>query len=410
MVGKILNQFIFQFGNYILPFLIIPFLINKLSLNVYKDFVIIQTLVIFFAVLLNYGLDLFGVRYISTNKYNKKKCEVFLIISIISRLLVFLIASIFLIISLSFLTQLSFVYWSLSFFWLSSFVIQLNWYFQGMGDFNRITLYGLFPKLILYPFVFIFVKGNTDAWIYLFLCGLANYISNLSMLVHLFITFETVRIPIKRLKIKVLMFFKRGWYIFLSQASVSLISYANVFILPLILDTKSFVVFSTADRIVKVLSITTTPILNVLFPYISELVHKDKIRAFSIISRVSVYSIFIFIFCYSIYIYCGGDIIMIVFPKVYNELNYALSFLLFNVIFVFLNNLYGTQIGLNMGKDKSFSRIILFNGVLSICLMIALGYFQGLHGTIITSVLVQISVLLSMFILAKKCGYKFKVK
>ena len=65
MLGKILSQFIFQFGNYILPFLIIPFLINKLSLTVYKDFVIIQTLVVFFAVLINYGLDLFGVRYIS---------------------------------------------------------------------------------------------------------------------------------------------------------------------------------------------------------------------------------------------------------------------------------------------------------------------------------------------------------
>lgn len=409
MLGKIINQFIFQFGNYILPFLIIPFLIDKLSLNIYKDFVVIQTLVIFFAVLISYGLDLFGVRYISLNISNEKKRIEFVSISLISRLLMFLFFSIFLFLALYFLTDRNSNFWIFGFFWLSSFIFQLNWYLQGVGDFRRITLYGLIPKLILYPLVFLFVKDDGNAWVYLFLCGLANYFSNLSMLIHIFLTSSISVVDIKNIKKKISLFFRRGWFIFLSQASVNLLSYANIFVLPLILDTKSFVVFSTADRIVKVLSISTTPVLNVLFPYISKLAHKEGRKAFLIISRVALTSIALFLCCYALYYLVGAFILEKTFPKISVELHSTLSFLLLNVIFVFLNNLYGTQIGINWGRDKAFSSIIAINGSISISLMAFLGYYFRLDGVIFSSLLVQVSILICMFILARKCGYKFEV-
>lgn len=116
MVKKIVNQFVYQFGNYILPFLIIPFLISKLSIAVYKDFVVIQSLVLFFAVLINYGLDLFGVRYISNNVKHLRKCKGFFYISILSRLCIFVFCSFFLLASLLVLTKPDFLYWLLCFF------------------------------------------------------------------------------------------------------------------------------------------------------------------------------------------------------------------------------------------------------------------------------------------------------
>lgn len=409
MIGKIINQFIFQFGNYILPFLIIPFLINKLSLNIYKDFVIIQTLVIFFAVLINYGLDLAGVRYISKIKNNQLKCKDFIIISIIARGVLFFFASIALGASLYALTKFNIIYWSLCYLWLSSFIFQLNWYFQGVGDFKNITLYGLIPKLMLYPFVFIFVKSDHDAWIYLMLCGFANYCSNICMLHHALHSLSNITFKFKNVIVKLYVFFRRGWYVFLSQASVTLLSYANVFILPFVLDAKAFVVFSTADRIVKVLSIATTPILNVLFPYISQLIQREKIKAFNIVSKVAFISLIIFIACYIIYLIIGYEITDLLFHKISSDLYKTLTFLLFNVILVFLNNLYGTQIALNMGKDKPFSMIIAINGIFSFILMGLCGYMLGLYGVVFTSLIVQFSILSSMFLLAIKCGYKFKV-
>ncbi|MBT1803246.1 oligosaccharide flippase family protein [Enterobacter hormaechei subsp. xiangfangensis] len=408
MLGKILSQFIFQFGNYILPFLIIPFLINKLSLTVYKDFVIIQTLVVFFAVLINYGLDLFGVRYISNSKNNPKRCKNFIIISLIARCFLFIVATFALIVSLALLTTYNLIFWLLCFLWLSSFVFQFNWYFQGIGDFKRITIYGLVPKLALYPLVFVFVKTDHDAWIYLLLCGVANYITNIGMVFHALHGMRNISFRVNNIYHKTFIFFRRGWYVFVSQASVTLLSYANVFILPFILDAKSFVVFSTADRIVKVLSITTTPVLNVLFPHISQLIHKERIRAFDIISKVTTISLVIFLLCYIIFLAFGYKITNFLFDKISVELYQTLGILLFNVLFVFLNNLYGTQIGLNMGRDKTFSKIIATNGLLSLLLMGVFGNIYGLNGVVITSLLIQISILVSMYYLAVKCGYKFR--
>lgn len=408
MLGKIFSQFIFQFGNYVLPFLIIPFLINKLSLTVYKDFVIIQTLVIFFAVLINYGLDLFGVRYISNSKNNPKRCKNFIIISLIARCLLFIVATLALIISLVLLTTFNLIFWVLCFLWLSSFVFQFNWYFQAIGDFKRITIYGLVPKLALYPLVFVFVENDHDAWIYLLLCGTANYITNIGMLFHALHDMKNISFRVNDIYHKTIIFFRRGWYVFVSQASVTLLSYANVFILPFILDAKSFVVFSTADRIVKVLSITTTPVLNVLFPHISQLIHKERIRAFNIISKVTIISLVIFLLCYMIFLAFGNKITNFLFDKISIELYQTLAILLFNVLFVFLNNLYGTQIGLNMGRDKAFSKIIATNGLFSLLLMGVFGNVFGLNGVVITSLLIQISILVSMYYLAVKCGYKFR--
>lgn len=408
MLGKIFSQFIFQFGNYILPFLIIPFLINKLSLTVYKDFVIIQTLVILFAVLINYGLDLFGVRYISNSKESQKRCKDFIIVSFIARSLLFIAAALALGVSLVVLTKFNVIFWSLCFLWLSSYIFQFNWYYQGIGDFKRITVYGLVPKLALYPLVFVLVENDHDAWVYLLLCGASNYISNISMVSHALHDLRHIGFRVNNIYNKTIVFFRRGWYVFLSQASVTLLSYANVFILPFILDAKAFVVFSTADRIVKVLSIATTPILNVLFPHISQLIQKDRIKAFNIISMVATISLVLFLLCYMIFLAFGTKITNVLFDKISIELYQTLAMLLFNVLFVFLNNLYGTQIGLNLGRDKTFSKIIATNGLLSLVFMGFFGNFFGLNGVVITSLLIQISILTSMYYLAAKCGYKFR--
>lgn len=410
MIGKIINQFIFQFGNYVLPFIIIPFLINKLSLHVYKDFVVIQTLVIFFAVLVNYGLDLFGVRYISSQKQNKSNCKEFVLTSLICRFSIFIIVSFFLYASLYYLTAKNIFYWGLCFFWLSSFIFQLNWYFQGIGDFKSITYYGLLPKAGLYPLVFVLVENDQDAWVYLLLCALANYFTNISMLCHILFKLAGIKVKVDELFKKIVTFLASGWYIFFSQASVTLISYANVFFLPLLLDTKNYVVFSTADRIVKVLSIATTPVLNVLFPHISSLILIDKNKAFSLINKTLFLSLMIFFLGYIFYSFFGFTLTEMLFPKIAKELHDTLFFLLLNVIFVFANNLYGTQIGLNCGKDKAFSIIIALNGAASLILMALSSYYFGLKGVIFSSLCVQISILLCMFFLAKRCGYKLGIK
>ncbi|EFO2756922.1 O53 family O-antigen flippase, partial [Escherichia coli] len=403
------NQFIYQFGNYILPFLIIPFLINKLSIAVYKDFVVIQSLVLFFAVLINYGLDLFGVRYISNNVKHLRKCKSFLYISILSRLCIFIFCSFFLLVSLMALTKPDLLYWLLCFFWMLSFVFQSNWYLQGCGDFKLITFYGLLPKLIVYPFVFILVNNDNDAWVYLFLCAIANYASNILMMIHIRRKLNVVAFKRTNLLRNVWIFLVKGWYIFLSQASVTLISYANIFFLPLVLEPKSFVVFSTAERIVKVLSITTTPILNVIFPHISSLIENNKQRVFIMISRISLFSLIVFLLCYTLYVFIGYYLIQLIFPTISQELYSVLLLLLFNVFFVFQNNLFGTQIGLNYGKDKSFTKIIAINGILNIIAMPVFSKLYHLHGTILTSLCIQLSILICMYMLAKKCGYKFKV-
>ncbi|MNF12254.1 hypothetical protein D3C80_2136760 [compost metagenome] len=61
--------------------------------------------------LINYGLDLAGVRYISKIKKSQSRCKDFIIISIIARGILFFVSSIALAASLFALTEFNIVFW-----------------------------------------------------------------------------------------------------------------------------------------------------------------------------------------------------------------------------------------------------------------------------------------------------------
>jgi PST family polysaccharide transporter len=68
---------------------------------------------------------------------------------------------------------------------------------------------------------------------------------------------------------------------------------------------------------------------------------------------------------------------------------------------VFLNNLFGTQILLNIGKDKLFFRVLLFTALINMLLVFPLTYFYSYIGTSISMLFSEVFLLIMMFYYAK---------
>ena len=71
-------------------------------------------------------------------------------------------------------------------------------------------------------------------------------------------------------------------------------------------------------------------------------------------------------------------------------------------LFIFLNNIFGTQMLLNTGREKSFFYILLAAAVLSLVLCVTLTYFFSYQGTTIALLVTEIFIVLAFFVLVRK--------
>lgn len=83
------------------------------------------------------------------------------------------------------------------------------------------------------------------------------------------------------------------------------------------------------------------------------------------------------------------------------------SVLLFRIIILipllsFLDNMYGKQILLNLGRDNLYFRVIVFATILNLSINFILTHFYRELGTAITLIITQIVIVLGMWYFARK--------
>ncbi|MGS0724743.1 oligosaccharide flippase family protein [Shewanella sp. 0m-11] len=401
------SQFAFQIGSFILPLMLIPYLINVLSAEKYQTLVILQSAILFLAILINYGFDLKGVKTISQFSDCEVTCSTYLKNAFISKILIFLLVTPLSVIFAVFIFEIPISYILSSVLWLFAYLFQFNWYFQGKGDFSTVVKYGLLPKIFILPLVFFIVSSDSDAFYYILVNAVAVLVSNLLIFFKMFIVVPSFRnMKASIVGVKLVLF--DGFSVFLSQVSTALINNANVFILPLLLEPKSFIVFNTAERLMRVISLLMAPFTSVLYPHISKII-QDKKQVFILVSRIIVFFSAFYGLSYFLFYLFGGLVIELVFPKIASELINYLMYMLAIPFMVFLNNLFGTQIGLNMNQDRLFAKVVFFGGIVNVLLISVLTIIFKEQGAILAVILSQIVILIGMYKIASGVGYEFKL-
>ncbi|HHF3033395.1 TPA: oligosaccharide flippase family protein [Vibrio diabolicus] len=406
MIRQVIYQFLFQFGNYILPLLILPFLIEKLSPEVYTSLVFLQSTTLVLIVILNYGIELTGTRFVANNIEDKGTIAEYIFSVFALRSFLFIVLVPILYFSINIFTEFNGYIFICVVIWLSSYIIQIGWYFQAIGQFGTLSKEGLLPKIVIMPLVFVFLNGDDNVYIYLLLLGVSNYICNLLMIIKctLFLH-QKVKVS-SNVLLSVLRLLKDGKSVFLSQLNVIFVNQANSLILPFVLNPADFVLFNTAERLIKVLSMLSAPLTTVLYSSINRgEVKKEDV--FLKVSNLIKYSIFLFGVGGLFYYYLVPQLMLLIFPKLGLDLFYWVGIMLPIPLMIFFNNLFGTQIGLTFEKDKAFSRVVLVGGACSILLCGCFAWFLGISGAVIATYISQMVILFGMYFIAKSCGFTY---
>jgi PST family polysaccharide transporter len=357
--------------------------------------------VFYFQVITDYGFNLTATREIALHRNNQPKIiEIYNSVMIIKSFLLIACFIIMTIIVFSFkILRDNYEIYYLTYGIVIGNVLLPTWLFQGMEKMEYMTILNFISKVSFTTLIFVFVTKKED-YLLVPIFTSAGYI--ISGLLSFSIIKKSFKIEFSKQSIKILKtYIKDGWYVFLSQLKITFFSSSNILILGIFTGNVEVGYFSSAEKIIRTLSAFHTPVVNAMFPYISKNIRITPVKIINQIYKVAKLGAIAYIILLSILFIYSENIIFLMFDALLPPVVITLRIILIIPLCVFLNNLFGTQILLNIGKDKLFFRVLLFTALINMLLVFPLTYFYSYIGTSISMLFSEVFLLIMMFYYAK---------
>lgn len=387
--------------NLILPLILLPYLVRTLGMELYGLIAFSTAFVFYFQVITDYGFNLTATREIALHRNNQPKIiEIYNSVMIIKSFLLIACFIIMTIIVFSFkILRDNYEIYYLTYGIVIGNVLLPTWLFQGMEKMEYMTILNFISKVSFTTLIFVFVTKKED-YLLVPIFTSAGYI--ISGLLSFSIIKKSFKIEFSKQSIKILKtYIKDGWYVFLSQLKITFFSSSNILILGIFTGNVEVGYFSSAEKIIRTLSAFHTPVVNAMFPYISKNIRITPVKIINQIYKVAKLGAIAYIILLSILFIYSENIIFLMFDALLPPVVITLRIILIIPLCVFLNNLFGTQILLNIGKDKLFFRVLLFTALINMLLVFPLTYFYSYIGTSISMLFSEVFLLIMMFYYAK---------
>ena len=392
---------ILQFINYLLPLLLIPYLIHVLGIGGFGIYSFILAIMMYGIRISDYGFELSATYHISRHRDNPKKVnEIFSSVLIIK----FVIVLIYLLILtlLTFFIDKLFLYQEfifLSFGMLFGQLLSPVWFFQGVEKMRYIMYLNGLSRFLFLLLVFLFVKEENDLYILFIL----NSVSVLFLgVVSLYFAVKDFNIRLSLQPWSRLFYYlKDGWYIFTSKFAVELYTTVNMIILGFMASPLVVGYYAVSVKIIHAVGSLLEPLTRTVYPYLVN-VYTHSNRTF--ISKNIKLSLVIFIIMTPVSLlvgYFAETILGIVTGEKVMPLNIEILQLFSVTLIVYLYGSQFTNMLVTIKKTK-FLNIILFltAGVNTLLAPISV-YFYGVKG------MVWLSVSLAFFLTISKGYYLF---
>ncbi|QEK52213.1 flippase [Pedobacter aquae] len=408
LIKNFLSLSIIQGLDMLLPLLTVPYLIRVIGVENVGLLAFVNAVIGYFGIFINYGFSLTATKEISQHIGNKAKIQQ--IFNVVFTAKNYLLGISFLVLLLLVaiipsVAEHSYIY-LITFGTIACLNISPTWYFQGIQQLKFVTFSNIITKLFFTLMIFIFVKERSDFWMVPTFTLIGASVSSILSIVYVI---RIHRIKIEKPKLKyVVAQYKRGKYIFLSQIKITFFSNMNVLILGVVLGNAAVGVFSSADKIIKVMSAVQIPIVSALFPYFSRLFKTNYKVAYANVRKVALYGSMIYAVIIIIIFILSDLISSLLFGSGLSEIPILIRIMCSIPLFVFLNNLYGTQTLLNLNHDKSFLYNMIIAAIINSVLLYPLIKIFGVYGVACSVLITEFYLFASMYVSSVKIIDKLK--
>jgi PST family polysaccharide transporter len=397
LVSNFFSLSALQVLNTVLPLITFPYLIRVIGLELFGLLSFAVAFINYFQVISDYGFNLTGTRDISICDGKHKDMNL-VYNEIMSSKIVLTVISFLLMIVIVHTVPFFDKHWEIYYL---TFGIVLGqalfpyWFFQGIQEMKFITYFNVFSKVLFTFLIFIFVKNKSDYWLVPMFTSLGYIISSIVTLFYLRFK-KSIRFQMQPLS-TVQKCLKDGKYVFLSQVKIVFFNNFSILILGFVSGNVAVGIYTSAEKIMRGIINLHAPVVASVFPHFSILINSSRDKALLQIKRIAKIGTAI----YTVIL-----IPLFIFSKEFSILLYGqkgiqsaiiIQILIIIPITIFLNNLLGTQILVNLGKQKIFFKVMFFSFLINLACVYPLTYYFSYIGASISVLITEVFILIAMY-------------
>jgi len=262
-----LYNLIYQLATFIIPIIIIPFVIERLGPKNLGIDAYTLSVMGFFIVFANFGIGTYATRRIAVIRENREllKKETY---SVLLIKFVFTFFSFIGLLVFSFNSEYQNFFLLQFIYFFGSTLFDVNWYYAGLEKFKLIVLRNLFTKVVGATLIIFLIDDNQDLWKYILINGLVIILPNFYFFIKIII--ELGKPDIKSLSIKD---YKNDLKIIITFFMLSLSSYFYINIDKIIMESYSKIyelgVYSQVFKLIFAIIAPLTALGTILMPFFS---------------------------------------------------------------------------------------------------------------------------------------------
>lgn len=395
---------VLQAANYILPLITLPYLVRVLGAANFGLIAFAQAFMLYFGALTDYGFNLTATRQIAAGRDDAR--EVSRIFCAVMAAKVVLLIGSFVIMTALVLAIPKFrpdlpVYYA-AFLAVVGMVMFPVWYYQGMERMKHITALNVSARTIATLAIFVFVKSRSDY-------VLATLIQSLGMVGAGILGLAAVR-TVNRISLampslaEIIGTLREGRHVFVAQFAATAFGPMNVFVLGMLADHRTVGYYAIAEKIVRAAITLSIPITTAVYPRASALFATSRDAALGFVRRVLLAGGALFL-CLSASLFLTADYAVLLVAGERNALIVMLIRIMAILPFtIFMDNIYGTQVMLNLNMHKQFRNVVVRAALISLALSLALVPILGAIGSALAFLCSEVAALVMMIVPVNRAG------
>ncbi len=354
----------------ILPFVALPYVIRTIGAENYGTIAFAQTIISYFAIFINFGLDISAVKDVSVNRANKYELNRIVSTVLSIKLMLFIASALLLIMGLICIPFFRQEKLLMLFCFLSCFseIISPNWYYQGIEKMKYITVIRFISIIFYTSTVFIFVR-NSDDYLYVPLLQSLGYI--IAGLISMIILFRIEKIQLIRPRInEIKNCFIGSIPFFLSRVSVVINNGIAKIFSGIFFSMEVVGAFDLAQKIASTALVPIHMLNQAIYPHIAKTKSKNFIQRYfkiDIIISSVLAAVLLIVAPIAIKIFAGDTM-----PQAVSLLRILCLWVFFGGITTFI----GTPVLVSFGYPKPFSHSVIYSTVALLGMYFLMGLFN----------------------------------
>jgi len=392
---------IIQGTNYLLPILIMPYVIKRIGADGFGIVAIAQVVMMFFTTIADYGFNLTATRDVSLNRNNTDVISGIFCTVLLTKFLICLLLFIILVLFLILVPGLH-AYAPLYLLAYTSVIGQsllMNWLFQGIEKMNIVLYISLIGRLAFAILVLIFIRHKADYIYFIFFTGVGNILAGAASIIF----------AIRYLRLKmvwpswqnIVTELKSGWHITTSSLAVSSYLYINILVLRFYWTDTVVGYYSIAEKIIMAGRQILTVYFQAIYPQVCQLVQAGRRELFAFFRKF---------YLPFLGLVLAGCIVLFVFPRpiigIFLENNREISAQYLRIMsfvpFIICLNIPAYQVLIAHDQKIALFKVFVSGTLINLFLNIFIVKTWGPVGTswiiFITELLVTIGLVLMMVV------------